>query len=62
MATIYKTRQGHWRVQVRRKGKYVSRTFLLRSHADDWAIQSERLIDLGVNPSRAKKGQPKTFP
>lgn len=61
MATIYKTRQGHWRVQVRRKGKYVSRTFLLRSHADDWAIQSERLIDLGANPSKTKKGHPKTI-
>ncbi len=54
MASIYKTKDGSWRVQVRRKGKYVSRVFKLKTHASAWAIEIERLIDLGGDPSAFK--------
>lgn len=51
MATIFKTRQGHWRAQIRRKGKYVSSTFRLKTLAKERVIATERLIDQGLEPS-----------
>ncbi len=51
MAAIFKTRQGHWRAQIRRKGKYVSSTFRLKTLAQEWVIETERLIDQGLEPS-----------
>ena len=50
MATMFKTRQGHWRAQVRRKGKYVSNTFRLKTQAHEWLRDVEHLIDMGVSP------------
>jgi integrase len=47
MGTIFKTGQGHWRAQVRRNGKYASKTFRLKTLADRWVIETERSIDLG---------------
>lgn len=38
MATIVKLKSGSYRVQVRRKGQYASKTFLRKSDADDWVI------------------------
>lgn len=61
MATIFKTRQGHWRAQVRRKGKYASQTFRLKAHADEWVVETERLIDLGGEPSNRRIRDPKTI-
>jgi hypothetical protein len=61
MATIFKTRQGHWRAQVRRKGKYASQTFRLKTHADEWVVETERLIDLGGEPSNHRIRYPKTI-
>ncbi|MEQ8401250.1 MAG: site-specific integrase [Silicimonas sp.] len=60
MATIFKTKQGHWRAQVRRRGKYASNTFRLKSHADAWVVETERLIDLGGEPDKRRHGSPKT--
>ena len=39
MAAIVKLPSGSWRAQVRRKGKYVTATFLRRKDADEWAPQ-----------------------
>ena len=61
MATIVKTKEGSWRVLVRRKGQYASRTFRLKGHAKEWAIETERMIDLGCDPISRKLGIPRTF-
>ena len=45
VATITRLKSGSWRVQVRRKGKYVNETFLRRKDAEEWAIDIERRID-----------------
>ncbi|MBL8586151.1 MAG: site-specific integrase, partial [Bradyrhizobiaceae bacterium] len=47
MATFTRLKSGSWRVQVRRKGKYVNDTFLRRKDAEEWAIEIERRIDRG---------------
>jgi hypothetical protein len=44
-ATITRLKSGSWRVQVRRKGKYVNETFLRRKDAEEWGIDIERRID-----------------
>lgn len=51
MGTMIKTNEASWRAQVRRKGKYASQTFKLKTLADEWAIETERLIDTAVNRS-----------
>lgn len=43
VATFTRLKSGSWRVQVRRKGKYVNETFLRRKDAEEWGI--ERRID-----------------
>jgi integrase len=45
MATFTKLKSGSWRVQIRRKGKYVNETFLRRKDAEEWALDIERKID-----------------
>jgi hypothetical protein len=45
VATITRLEAGSWRVQVRRKGKYVSETFLRRKDAEEWSIDIVRRID-----------------
>ena len=45
VATITRLKSGSWRVQVRRKGKYVNETFLRRKDAAEWGIDIERRID-----------------
>lgn len=52
MATIFKTRQGHWRAQVRRKRKYLSNTFRLKTQAHEWVRDVEHLIDIGGEPKK----------
>ena len=47
MATFTKLNSGSWRVQVRRKGKYVNDAFVRRKDAEEWAIEVERRIDRG---------------
>ena len=54
MGTTVKTKEGTWRPQVRRKGKYASQTFRLKTLADEWIVENERLIDIGMEPSRGK--------
>ena len=41
---------GNWRVQVRRKNRYVSETFRRRKDGEDWALDMERNIDRSGSP------------
>ncbi|MDP3746905.1 MAG: site-specific integrase [Phenylobacterium sp.] len=50
MASIRKQKSGHWRVQVRRKGRAVSETFVRHEDARNWAVDTERQIDRGETP------------
>lgn len=59
MATFTRLKSGSWRVQVRRKGKYVNNTFLRRKDAEEWALETERRIDRG-EPSIAYR-EARTF-
>ena len=60
MATIVRTKEGTWRAQIRRKGKYASQTFRLMTLASEWVAQTERLIDIGCEPTSRKAGKPRT--
>ena len=61
MATFTKLNSGSWRVQVRRKGKYVNETFLRRKDADEWALEIERRIDRGEAAVARSSRDAKTF-
>jgi integrase len=61
MATYTRLPSGSWRVQVRRKGRYVSETFQLREDARRWATDAERQVDRGQTPSASKIARLKTF-
>jgi hypothetical protein len=61
MATFTKLHSGSWRVQVRRKGRYVSETFLRRDDARRWALEAERQIDRGETPNQSRIARLKTF-
>ena len=45
MATFTKLASGNWRVQVRRKTRYVAETFRRRKDGEEWALEMERNID-----------------
>ena len=51
MATLTKLASGSWRVRVRRKGRYVSETFLRRDGARRWALGAKFRVDRGEPPS-----------
>lgn len=61
MATYTKLSSGSWRVQVRRKGRYVSETFLRRDDARRWATETERQVDRGEMPTKSRIARLKTF-
>lgn len=61
MATFTKLKSGSWRVQVRRKGKYVSETFLRRKDAEVWAIDEERRIDRGEPSTKRNRREARTL-
>ncbi|MBB6464994.1 site-specific integrase [Aminobacter sp. NyZ550] len=61
MASFTKLHSGSWRVQVRRKGRYVSETFLRRDDARRWALEAERQIDRGETPNQSRIARLKTF-
>ncbi|ATQ43670.1 site-specific integrase [Caulobacter mirabilis] len=61
MATILKQKSGRWRVQVRRKGRYLSETFSLRKDAEAWARRVERDLDVGRKPVPRKLEGIQTF-
>ena len=45
MATFTQLASGNWRVQVRRKTRYVAETFRRRKEGEEWALEMERNID-----------------
>jgi integrase len=45
MATFTQLHSGNWRVQVRRKTRYVAETFRRRKDGEEWALEMERNID-----------------
>lgn len=61
MPSITKLASGNWRAQVRRKGCYAADTFRRRRDAEEWALNTERCIDQGLNPKRRPKGPARTF-
>ena len=61
MATIIRTKEATWRAVVRRKGKYACKTFRLKTHANEWVLEAERLIDQGGEPSTKRIRNPKTL-
>jgi integrase len=50
MPTIAKLPSGSWRAQVRRKGRYVSETFLRRDDAIRWSRVAELAVDRNETP------------
>ncbi|TIV86830.1 MAG: hypothetical protein E5V93_03670 [Mesorhizobium sp.] len=48
-------------MQVRRKGRYVSETFLRRDDARRWATETERQVDRGETPTKSRVARLKTF-
>ncbi len=61
MATYPKLPSGSWRVQVRRKGHYISETFLKRDDARRWATGAEGRIDRGKTPTPPRAAKLRTF-
>jgi len=47
MATIVKLKSGNYRVQIRRKGQYASKTFSKKSDALSWSFEADRRTDQG---------------
>lgn len=60
MATILK-RNGKWRAQVRRDGHNLSKTFRLKSAAEEWAREAEHAIDKQISPTAPKVTRKTTF-
>lgn len=60
MASIDK-RKGSWRVQVRRGGRTFSKTFRMKADADAWARDTERAIDLDIDPSARRLSTKDSF-
>ena len=61
MASIRKQKSGRWRVQVRRKGRAVSETFVRHEDAKGWALDAERQIDRGETPLISRIARIQTF-
>ncbi len=61
MATFTKLTSGSWRVQIRRKGRYVSETFLRKDDARRWALEAECQVDRGETPTASRIARMKTF-
>lgn len=58
MATFKHLPSGNWRVQIRRKGRYVSETFRRYRDAEEWALAAERKIDCGETPNKRGRFDP----
>lgn len=61
MASIRRQKSGRWRVQVRRKGRALSETFVRYDDAKVWAVEAEREIDRGESPRKSKISKLTTF-
>jgi integrase len=61
MATLFQLPSGRWRAQIRRKGRYISETFIRHQDADVWAKENEVRIDQGRMPKARGLTDPRTF-
>ena len=61
MASIRRQKSGSWRVQVRRKGRALSDSFIRYEDARNWAIEAERQIDRGETPQSSRLARVKTL-
>jgi hypothetical protein len=57
MPTIAKLPSGSWRAQIRRKGRYVSETFLRRDDALRWSRLAELSVDRNETPVSDRIGR-----
>jgi integrase len=60
VATIAK-RRGKWRVQIRRNGHALSKTFIRKMDAEDWAREAELPVDRQLNPAIVRLSRKNTF-
>ncbi|VIO72676.1 Tyrosine recombinase XerC [Bradyrhizobium ivorense] len=61
MASFTQLPSGNWRVQVRRKNRYVAETFRRRKDGEEWALDIERNIDRNRSPKARAAVKAKTF-
>ena len=57
MATFTQLVSGNWRVQVRRKTRYVAKTFRRRKDGEEWAVCTENLSSDVVVMKSAQDGK-----
>lgn len=51
MPSFSKLPSGHWRVQIRRRGRSASKTFRLKTDAERWGLQQELRLESGDTPA-----------
>ena len=61
MASFNKLPSGLWRVQVRRRGQQVSKSFRLKSEAEAWARETETAMIAGKSAKAARVSEKTTF-
>jgi|EndMetStandDraft_5_1072996.scaffolds.fasta_scaffold86492_1 integrase len=61
MANFTQLPSGNWRVQVRRKKRYVAETFRRRKDGEEWALDIERNIDRSGSPKPKAAFRVRTF-
>jgi len=61
VATFTQLASGNWRVQVRRKTRYVAETFRRRKDGEEWALEMECNIDRGGSPKPRVLRNVRTF-
>ena len=61
MASIREQKSGAWRVQVRRKGRTLSETFVRYDDAKRWGTDAERQIDRSETPTLSRIAKARTF-
>jgi hypothetical protein len=60
-ATFTQLASGNWRVQVRRKTRYVAETFQRRKDGEEWALEMECNIDRSGSPKPRAAVKARTF-
>jgi hypothetical protein len=61
VASFTQLSSGNWRVQVRRKNRYVAETFRRRKDGEEWALDMECNIDRSGSPKPRAAVRAKTF-
>lgn len=60
MATVQK-RGAKWRVQIRRDGHAISKTFHRKGDADEWAREAEVAVDKKISPASTRVSRKDSF-